>query len=342
VPEWGVGAGRWRGLLAWAKLIAMSLLRIVVPVFLLALALTSAKSPSAESLVRPLPAVASAPGLEVEPQTSGLEVEPLAPGLWLLSGGGDGNVLVLSGDDGTVLIDSRAPATAAELVAAVDALDLAPVRWVINTHYHEDHRGANAHYAERGALVISHGEARRLMQLEEKIEILGWSVNAAPNEALPSLTTTSPMTLHAAGHTLRLQPLPAGHTSSDMAVFIEDLNVLHTGDQFELSGYPFLDIWHGGSLGGLINGVSALLEIADDDTVIVPGHGPSSNRETLQGYRTMLVGVSEMIDEAVADGLDVEQLQASSPTAPWDDRWGGAQSGRRFAAIAFLEATGQR
>ncbi len=320
----------------------MATLRIVVPVFLLALALTSARSPSVGPLVQPLAPAAPALGVAVEAPAPALEVEPLAPGLWLLSGGGDGNVLVLSGDDGTVLIDSRAPATAAELVATVDGLDLPPVRWVINTHYHEDHRGANAHYAEQGALVISHGEARRLMQLEEKIEIMGWSLNAAPNEALPRLTTTSPMTLYAAGHTLRLLPLPAGHTSSDMAVFIEDLNVLHAGDQFELAAYPFLDIWHGGSLDGLIHGVSELLKIADGDTVIVPGHGPSSRRETLHGYRSMLVGVSEMIDDAVADGFDLEQLQASNPTAVWDDRWGGAQSGRRFAAIAFLEATGQR
>ena len=331
--EWGVGMG---------QAVSMGTLRIVVPVLLLALALTSAKSANVGAPARLLAPCAPALNRVVETVAPGLEVEPLAPGLWLLSGGGDGNVLVLSGADGTVLIDSRSPATAAELIAAVDALDLPTVRWVINTHYHEDHRGANAHYAEQGALVISHGEARRLMQLEEKIEIMGWSLNAAPNEALPRLTTTSPMTLHAAGHSLRLQPLPAGHTSSDLAVFIEDLNVLHAGDQFERAAYPFLDIWHGGSLDGLINGVSELLKIADSDTVIVPGHGPSSNRETLLSYRTMLVGVSEMIDDAVADGFDVERLQASNPTARWDDRWGGAESGRRFAAIAFLEATGQR
>jgi glyoxylase-like metal-dependent hydrolase (beta-lactamase superfamily II) len=271
-----------------------------------------------------------------------LETVKLGPGLRMLTGGADGNVLVVSGDDGTLLIDARSPDTAEELIVVVDALDLPPVRWLVNTHFHEDHRGANAHYAGQGALVIAHAEARRLMQVGETVEALGWTLNAASAETLPYMTTTAPMTLHVAGRDLELLPLPPGHTSSDLAVIIESADVIHTGDQFELGSFPFLDIWHGGTLNGLIAGVDQLIELAGEDTVIAPGHGPASNRAKLIAYRNMLVGVSETIDDAVDNDFDLPQFIASKPTEPWNDRWGGVQSGQRFAAIAFLEATGQR
>ncbi|MFT7463318.1 MAG: cyclase [Pseudohongiellaceae bacterium] len=309
---------------------------LAVPVCLLAFTLASSKPPGLAALIPLPPAVARLVAARA------LDVELLAPGLWWLSGGADGSVLVLSGDDGTLLVDSRAPGTAEELIAAVDALDLTPVRWVINTHYHEDHRGANAHYAGLGAVVIGHEQSRPLMQVSETIEAMSWTLTAASNETLPTVTIASPMTLYAAGHTVRLLPLPGGHTGSDLAVFIEDLDVLHTGDQFELGSYPFLDIWHGGSLEGLIKGVSMLLDVAGPETVIIPGHGPRSRREQMLGYHKMLLGVSEAIDDGLADEMDLEQLMASQPTSRWDDRWGGVASGRRFGAIAFLDATGER
>lgn len=261
----------------------------------------------------------------------------LAPGVQMLSGGPDGNVLVVDGADARLVVDGQAPGRADVVLAAIDELEGPPVRWVVNTHFHEDHRGLNAALAERGATVVSHREARALMQRGETIEDIGWTLTAAPAEALPGLVTAGDLTLHLGGMTVRLLHMPAAHTAGDLAVYVPEADVILAGDVFELGAWPFLDLWHGGTVDGLVAAADRLLEIAGDDTVIVPGHGPPSDRATVARWRDVIVGLRDKVDVAIAAGQTYVEFADSAPTRAWDDRWGGAAGGRRLAIFAFVE-----
>jgi len=272
----------------------------------------------------------------------------LAEGVQLLTGGPDGNVLVVDGEESRLVVDGWSPARVEPLLAALERLPGPPLRFVVNTHFHEDHRGLNTPLAARGATLISHANTRASMSRGVFVQELGQSMHAAPAEALPTLVTSGDLTLHLGGRDVRLLHLPAAHTDGDLAVYIPDADVLLTGDVFELGAWPFLDVWHGGSLDGMLAACDRLAALCGERTQVIPGHGPVSDLQTLRAYREVLAGLLEKVAAASVDVPDDEQgaqqrlsdFLGRAPTAEWDQRWGGAAGGRRLAAIAWLGATG--
>jgi glyoxylase-like metal-dependent hydrolase (beta-lactamase superfamily II) len=254
----------------------------------------------------------------------------------VLHGGPDGNVLVLTGTDGLLLVDGQAADKLGAVQEAVSRLSDAPVRFVVNTHYHPDHVGANAAYAEQGATVVSHVHAREDMSRRSVVEEMGWTLEPAPREAWPGLTYRSRMELHLDGETVVLEHLPAAHTGGDTLVHLRDANVLHAGDVYEVEAYPFLDIWHGGTLEGMVAAVDRMLEIAGPGTQVVPGHGPVSTRADLVDYRSMLSTLRERIEAAVAAGQSLDEFLATDPTADFSERRGSQAGAVRLATIAFM------
>lgn len=311
--------------------------------------------------------------LAFAPPADDFAITELAPGVTLLSGGPDGNVLVVDAAGERLVVDGQTPARAERLLEQLDALPGAlgrPLRWVVDTHFHEDHRGLNALLAARGAVVVAHAETRALMLRHEFVEELAWELPAAPAAALPTLLARGDLVLHlghaAAGsgdsgdsgdsggargargasdgftpREVRLLHLPAAHTGGDLAVHLPDADVIHAGDVFELGAWPFLDAWHGGTLAGLVAAADRLLAVAGEHSIIVPGHGPPSDRATLAAYRDVLAGLLAKRDAAIAQGQDLQAFVDGRPTAEWDERWGGERGGRRLAAIAALEGAGQ-
>lgn len=273
----------------------------------------------------------------------------LADGVHLLSGGPDGNVLVIDGEDARLVVDGWSPDRVDVLLEALDALPGPPLRFVVNTHYHEDHRGLNAPLAARGATLVAHAATRDFMTRTGHIQELGHTMRAAGVDTLPHVVTPGDLSLHLGGRDVELIHLPAAHTGGDLAVHVPDAGIVHTGDVFELGAWPFLDAWHGGSLEGIVAACARIAELAGDDGVVVPGHGPPSDSATVRAYRKVMLGLQRKVAAATADvPEDEEGAQAvltefmrSAPTAEWDDRWGGAAGGRRLAAIAWLDATGR-
>jgi len=263
----------------------------------------------------------------------------LRPGVHLLSGGADGNVLVLVADEGLLVVDGQAVDKLPAVREAIAGVSDAPVRYVVNTHYHPDHVGANAAYAAEGATVVSHARCRDAMTRRSVVEELAWTVEAAPEDAWPTLTYDERLTLHVGDERVELTHLPAAHTDGDTVVHLREADVLHTGDLFEVGAYPFLDIWHGGSLGGLVAACDALLARCSDDTILVPGHGPPSARGDLVAYRAMLATLLERVTAAVAAGQSAEEFLAGRPVDDFDPRWGSPRAAARLAAIAFLGVT---
>jgi glyoxylase-like metal-dependent hydrolase (beta-lactamase superfamily II) len=228
----------------------------------------------------------------------------VAPGLYMLEGQGGfagGNLGLITGDDGVVLIDDGVEPLVPVTIAAIEALTGDPVDFVINTHAHGDHIGANATLHNKGATVVAHENLRNQMVRED-----------AARDALPD---------HLNGHTAKVFHTPRAHTDGDSVIHFPEVNVIHAGDVLFNKLFPFIDIDSGGSLGGFIAGQKRILALADDQTKIIPGHGVLATREDLQASVDMLEDARDRVQALVDAGKSMDEVIAENPLADYDADW---------------------
>ena len=145
---------------------------------------------------------------------------------------------------------------------------------------------------------------------------------ALSKAGLPVVTFSSDITLHYNGDDIRIMHLPAAHTDGDAAAYFVNENVIVTGDTVFNGRYPFIDTEHGGSIKGMIAAIDAFLDLANDETMIVPGHGELMNRRDLEAYRQALATISSRVETAVKEGKNLEQLIAARPSQEYDGTMG--------------------
>ncbi len=254
---------------------------------------------------------------EQEPTVS---VTPIKDGLYLLQGRG-GNVVASQGDDGMLLVDDDYPQYQPAYQQAVKALGADGVRFIVNTHWHGDHTGGNAAWGESGSVILAHDNVRRRLSSRQDIKAFNRVVEPSPASAWPLVTFADSLALHVNGETVEVQHFPRGHTDGDSMVFFVEANVVHTGDHYFKDRFPFVDIGSGGTVGGFIENIRALLERVDYYTVIVPGHGDLANQEDLARFYNMLVETREEVRAMQARGMDLAAMQAAGLDAKWDS-WG--------------------
>ncbi len=242
-----------------------------------------------------------------QPDPAPIRVERVAPGVAILFGRG-GNIGLSYGADGNVLIDDQFAPMTASILAAVRSIDPDPVRFVVNTHWHGDHSGGNENLGAQGAVIVAHDNVRRRMSVEQLVR--GEAVPASPSGALPVVTFGDDLTFHLNGDDIRVFHVEHAHTDGDVLVHWTRANVLHMGDTFFNGMLPFIDLDSGGSIDGLIAAVTAALAIANEATVVVPGHGPVARRPDLERYRAMLVELRNRIGQGIAAGRTLAQIQA--------------------------------
>ena len=236
------------------------------------------------------------------------EVEP---GIYMLEGQGGftgGNLGLLMGDDGVVLIDDGVPNISATTVAAVEDLTKRPVNFLINTHAHGDHTGANARFHGKGATVVAHDKLRAALLEDDAFAPAG----------LPELTFSDSVTFHLNGQTAYVFHLPAAHTSGDAGIHFVQANVIHTGDVMFNRIFPFIDLDGGGTLDGFIAGQQKMIAMADDDTRIIPGHGPLASKADLQAAVDMLIDAQGLVKALVDDGNSLDEVKTANPLAKYD------------------------
>jgi glyoxylase-like metal-dependent hydrolase (beta-lactamase superfamily II) len=227
-----------------------------------------------------------------------IETVPVAPGVAMLVGRG-GNIGVSTGADGVFLIDDQFAPLTPKILAAVAKLSEAPVRFLLNTHWHGDHTGGNENVAGQGAVLVAHDHVRERMSREQVMKALDRTVPASPPAALPVVTFGADLTLHWNGDAIHAIHVPNAHTDGDAIVHFTRANVLHMGDTYFAGRFPFIDVDSGGSIDGVIAAVDRGLALADAATKIIPGHGALSNRAELAAYRAMLATVRERVQAAI-------------------------------------------
>lgn len=251
-----------------------------------------------------------------------IQATQVAEGIFMLTGSG-GNLGLSVGDDGAFLIDDQFAPLTDKILAAIKEQTDHPVQFVINTHWHGDHTGGNESMGAAGAIIVAHENVRKQMRVDHFLAAFNSTTPASPESALPVVTFTEAMTFHWNGDEIRVFHVNPAHTDGDSVIHFKRSNVIHAGDVFFNGMYPFFDTSTGGSLGGMIAATARILEHADDETKIIPGHGPLANRSDLETYYKMMVSVSESIKALVDAGNDRDEIIAAKPTENLDATWGG-------------------
>jgi len=267
-----------------------------------------------------------------------IRADKLAGNVWVLYGAG-GNIGLLAGDDGMLLVDDQfAPLTPRILAAVKTAAGDAPIRWVVNTHWHGDHVGGNENLATTGATVFAHDRVRARLLEGQDNKFFGRKVPPATGKALPLVTFNDSTTLHVNGEDAVVFHVAPAHTDGDAIVWFPRANVVHMGDTFFSSFYPIIDLESGGSIDGMIGACERVLPRIDGSTRVIPGHGPAADKAQLQKYHDMLVGARAAVAKLVREKQTLEQAVAARPTAPWDDVWGkGFMKPDDFTRILYTE-----
>ncbi|WP_417476629.1 MBL fold metallo-hydrolase [Maricaulis sp.] len=282
-----------------------------------------------------LPVLTSPAQAQDGPAEITVDSTALGDGLYMLSTGVAGNLAVLNGPDGVVMVDDQLPNTGDLIEGAVVEISGGDApRFIVNTHWHGDHTGGNAHFAQQGTTIAAHHNIRaRLDAAEDE-----WAQTPG---TLPILTFGEDLTFHMNGQTVEAVHIPAAHTDGDAMVYFREANVLHMGDTFFSGIFPFIDLAAGGSVDGYIAAMERGLEIAADDTRIIPGHGPLSTRVELQASLDMVREAAFRVRTLVEGGADLETVRAAAPLADFHDDWNwGFITTDRMVQTLYNDAAG--
>jgi len=272
-----------------------------------------------------------------------MKVSKVAGNIYMLEGAG-GNIGASVGDDGIVIVDDQYAPLADKIQVALKRITDKPVRFVINTHYYEDHTGGNAIF-QKNAPVIAHENVRKRLQ-EGGTAGNGGSVHIEakpqPKDALPIITFDHDVTVHLNGEDIRALHFPAGHTDGDSIIFFPESNVVHMGDDFVTYGFPFIDVDGGGSINGMIDAVEKVIPQLPPDVKVIPGHGPVSNLDDVRAYLKMLKDTRDAVQSALKQSKTLEQMKQEKILDPWKKYSGDFISEDAFLETLYNSLTGQK
>jgi glyoxylase-like metal-dependent hydrolase (beta-lactamase superfamily II) len=260
-----------------------------------------------------------------------LETVDLGSGLYVLMGGpAQGNILASIGPDGIFLVDSMYAPMHGQIVAALTRLSDQPIRYVVNTHQHGDHTAGNEAMAQLGATIISHENMRQRLEGAD---------NPVSAGTLPELTYSDDMTLHFNGDEIYIYNPGPAHTDGDSIIFFRNANVMHVGDVPSSLRYPNIGINDGGTVDGMMAAARQIMEIANADTRIIPGHlGPVVGFSEIEPQLTMFDVVGGRILNAILAGQSLEEVVDSKPTLDFDPpRLAGAITPDRFVTLVYTD-----
>lgn len=237
-----------------------------------------------------------------------IRVTPIHDGIFMVQGNG-GNVTALAGPEGILIIDSEEPRMVSRLAAALQSLGSGPVVRVINTHSHGDHRGGNGVFRAQGAEIMAHKATRKNIETDPH--------DKASADDLPTVTVADGHAFTFNGQRITLHHAPFAHTNGDLIARFSPANVVATGDVFVNDGLPFISLGSGATLDGHLAGQDILLALSDDQTVLIPGHGPVSTRAELREVNGYLTRIRNYIAMLKNMGVSRRMLPLFHPIHAW-------------------------
>ena len=254
-------------------------------------------------------------------------VHPVNKNVSYIEGRG-GNIGVIYGEDGILLIDDQYAPLTEKIIEAISNFSSEPIRFIINTHMHPDHTGGNENFGKRGALIVGHENVRSQMKV------------AGYDQTPPFVTFSKDVNFHINDENIHVFKVPNAHTNNDSFIKFTNANVIHTGDVFRSESYPYIDANNGGSFLGTIEVYELLISLCDENTKIIPGHGKQTTVETVKLAIEMLQEIKSRIELMIMEGKDLDEILRSDISVDYDNRW---DSGRRIGgargmiSVAFSE-----
>jgi glyoxylase-like metal-dependent hydrolase (beta-lactamase superfamily II) len=252
-----------------------------------------------------------------------IKVSKVSGNIYMLQGAG-GNIAASLGDDGVLIVDTEYRPLADKIAAALKGIGITdkPVRFVIDTHYHDDHSNGNPAWSARGATIIANENLRSRLEA-------GSSIGNGPGGAvhlqqppmaeggLPMITFGDELTLHFNAEEIRILHFPAAHTDGDGVVYFMKNRVVHMGDEFVRYGFPFVDVNGGGSVQGMIVACERVAAMVPADAKVIPGHGELANVDDLRAYTKMMKDTMGVVQNAMARGETLSQMKSEKVLDPW-------------------------
>jgi cyclase len=274
-----------------------------------------------------------------QPDASRIDIkaEKVAGNVWILTGQG-GNIGITAGDDGVAMVDDQYAGLSPKVHAAIAKISPKPVKFLINTHWHGDHTGGNAQFADT-ATIFAHENVRSRLAAGGKLFV--YDVEPAPKAALPIVTFHDGLSLWWNGEEIKAIHLPPAHTDGDTVVYFTRSNVLHMGDDFITTGFPIVDVGSGGSAPGFVAAIDEIVGQVPADAKVIPGHGVVSTIAELKKWRGQIEEQCEIVRKGLAAGKTVEQLQKEHVLAAWEPTLGQGYV-KADAYIAAIAASLQK
>src|SRR4029077_1552091 len=268
-------------------------------------------------------------------ETANITVQALRRNVSALTGSG-GNIAVLPGNDGKLIIDAGFFGTRDKIAAALGSLSPDPIKHLVNTHWHFDHTDGNEWMHSAGATITAHENTRKHLSTSTRVEDWNFTFPAWPPGAIPTDVFNADKTLHLNGATIALKYYGSSHTDGDVSAYFIEADVLHTGDTWWNGYFPFIDYSTGGSLDGMIKAAEANLAMVTDKTVVIPGHGPVGGKAEMTEYRDVLATIRDRVAALKGDGKSLNEIVAAKPTAAYDAKWGrGFVNGEVFTKLVY-------
>jgi glyoxylase-like metal-dependent hydrolase (beta-lactamase superfamily II) len=238
--------------------------------------------------------------------------------------GSGGNIGVLTGPDGKLIIDSGYSGSQKQIADALARVSGDPIKHLINTHWHFDHTDGNDWMHSAGATIMAHENTKKHLSTTTRVEDWNFTFPASPTGAIPTDVFNTDKTLHRNGATISLKCYDPAHTDSDISVYFAEADVLHTGDTWWNGYFPFIDYSTGGNIEGMIKAAEANLAMVSDKTIVVPGHGPIGGKKELTEYRDVIVTIHDRVSALKKQGKSLDEIVATKPAAAYEAKWGGS------------------
>jgi glyoxylase-like metal-dependent hydrolase (beta-lactamase superfamily II) len=268
-------------------------------------------------------------------EAANVTVQALRRNVSALIGAG-GNIAVLPGSDGKLIIDSGYLGTRGKIADALSSLSPDPIKHLVNTHWHFDHTDGNEWMHSAGATITAHENTRKHLSTSTRVDDWNFTFPPSPAGAIPTDVFDADKTLHLNGAAIALKHYGSAHTDGDVSAYFGEADVLFTGDTWWNGHYPFIDYSTGGNIDGMIKAAEANLAMVTDKTIVVPGHGPVGGKTEMIAYRDMLTAIHDRVAALKGEGKSLDEIVAAKPTAAYDAKWGkGFVNGEFFTKLVY-------